>query len=170
MFLDVQVAVDQAVPQGAEVSAVHRDHRVADLTGGTGVLVSDPGRGGALLLRAGLVADQHRSGGGQVAHCEATHGVAGGVLDPDGLVEQSLHPECPRLPGVRGHGPAVLARQVRQQSAHVRRSVGPRLAAREQRGELCGELVELLLEQQGIYADDRGRLRILLRHNTMINR
>ena len=170
MFLDVKVAVDQTVPQRAGVGAVHRDDGVADLPGGAGVLPSDSGGGVALLLLAGLVEDQYRTGCGQVTYGEVPHRVAGTVLVPDGLVEQALRPEGPRLPRVLGHGPAVLARQVGQQATHVRAGVRPRLAAGEQRGQLRGELVELLLEQRGIYADGRGRLIFMLRHNTMINR
>jgi len=99
VLLDVEVAVDQAVAQRAGVGAVHRDHRIADLPGGAGVLASDPGRGGALLLLTRLVEDQHRSRRGQVAHGESAHRVAGGVLVPDGLIEQPLHPVLALLPG-----------------------------------------------------------------------
>jgi hypothetical protein len=170
VLLDVEVAVDQAVSQWAGVGAVDRDHGVADLPGRAGVLASHPGGGGALLLLAGLVEDQDRTWGGQMAHGEGADHVPGGFLVPDSLVEQTLHPERPRLPGVLGQGPAVLARQVGQQTAHVRHSVRAWLTAGEQRCQLGAELVELLLEQQGIYADGRGRLIFMLRHNTMINR
>jgi hypothetical protein len=67
VVLDVEVAVDQAVAERADVSAVHRDDSVADLSGGAGVVAADAGGGPALLLLAGLVEDQYRTGYGQVS-------------------------------------------------------------------------------------------------------
>lgn len=135
MFLDVEVAVDQAVAERTGVGAVHRDG-VADLPGGAGVLPTHAGGGGALLLLAGLVEDQHRTGRGQVTHGEAADRVAGAVLVPDGLVDQALHPERARLPGVLGHRPAVLARQIGKQAPQVVPGARPGLPAGEQRSEI----------------------------------
>jgi hypothetical protein len=67
-----------------------------------------------------------------------------------------LQPEGARLASVLGDRPAILARQISQQATQVIQGVSPGLAAGEERGEIGRELVELLLEQRGIYADGRG--------------
>jgi hypothetical protein len=137
VFLDVEVTVDQAVPELAGVGAVHRDDSVADLPGGVGVLTPDPGAGLAFLLLSGLVEDQYRAGGGEVTYGVAAYRAKGGILVPDCLVEQALQSEGARLSSVLGDRPAILARQISQQATQVIQGVSPGLAAGEERGEIA---------------------------------
>jgi hypothetical protein len=150
VFLDVEVTVDQAVPELAGVGAVHRDDSVADLPGGAGVLTPDPGAGGlAFLLLSGLVEDQYPAGDGEVTYGVAAYRAKGGILVPDCLVGQALQPEGARLASVPGDRPAILARQISQQATQVIQGASPGLAAGEERGEIGRELVELFWNSEG---------------------
>jgi hypothetical protein len=94
----------------------------------------------------------------------------GQVAPPPAVVQVAASLEIPGIRSPAGRRPAVLARQVGHEAAQVVQGVRPRLTAGEERGQIGRELVELLLEQQGIYAGRRGRLIFRIRHNTMINR
>lgn len=58
---------DGEIAPGGHRAGRHRDDSVADLSGGAGVVAADAGGGPALLLLAGLVEDQYRTGYGQVS-------------------------------------------------------------------------------------------------------
>jgi hypothetical protein len=87
---------------------------------------------------------------------------------PHRVVEQPLHPVRGGVPGVLGHRPAILARQIAHQPGEVLAGLLPRLDPGEAAAQPSVELAQILLRQLGLYHGRSGRLMIFLRHNMMI--
>lgn len=115
---DVQLPVHHGVPALAGVDQADSYLGILDPAGGAGVLALDADRASALLHVAGLVDHQHRPLVVQVLHRVAPHIVTDGVGVPLGPAEQVVHAVRGGLPGPLGDGPAVVARQVRQESEY----------------------------------------------------
>jgi hypothetical protein len=106
------------VPAAAGVDQVDGDLGVLDPARSAGVLPLDSDGAGALLHVAGLVDHQHRLVVVQMLHHVVTYLVADLVGIPLRPSEQVLHAIRGPVPGPLGDGPAVLARQVRQQAEY----------------------------------------------------
>jgi hypothetical protein len=140
----VELAVDQRVPDCGGVGQKHPDLGVLDPAGGAGVLPLGSDRTGPLLDVSGLVHDQHRVGVTEMFHRDIPHVVAHLIGIPYRPRQQVLHPVRRRVSGVLGDRPAVLARQVGQQSLHERARPPPWLHPFEPLRHPCHHRVELL--------------------------
>lgn len=114
----MEFPVHCGVPAAAGVDQVDGDLGVLDPARGAGVLPLDSNGVGAFLHVAGLVDHQHRLVVVQMLHHVVTHLVADLVGIPIRPPEQVLHAVRGPVPGPLGDGPAVLARQVRQQAEY----------------------------------------------------
>jgi hypothetical protein len=118
------------MPGTGGIHQVDGDLGVLDPAGGTGVLTLHPG-GGALLQVSRLVDDQHRGVLAQVLDHIVAHVVADPVVVPDCPGQQVLYPVGAGVAGVLGDRPAVLSRQVGEESKHERPGVPSWLDAAE---------------------------------------
>jgi hypothetical protein len=147
----VQLPVDHGMPGIGGVHQVDRHLGVLDPPSGAGVLALHAHGGGALLEIAGLVDDQHRLWVAQVLDEIGAHVVADRVVVPHRPSEQVLHPIRARIPGVLGDRPAVLARQVRQQSAHKRPSPPPQIHPTKPSRDPAQQLLQPCLPPRRVY-------------------
>src|SRR5690606_17490704 len=128
----------------------------------------DPDGSGALLLLPGLVQDRDRVAVVQPLADQRpdrghrAHGV------PLGRVQQVLHPAGGCVPGVFGDAPAVLARQVAHQRAHVLAGLDAGLPPAETSGHQAHQLIEMAADGPDLYHGSGSRPRFFLRHNSKI--
>ena len=118
---------------------------------------------------ARLVDHQYRLVVVQVVHHVVTHIVADPVGVPLGPPQQMLHAVRGTLPGPFGDGPAVLARQVRQQSEHQLPDPEPGFDPCEPSRYPAHQALERLLPAGRVYAVASGHRVIVCLHTPMIN-
>jgi hypothetical protein len=160
------------VPGRGGIRQVDGDLGVVDLAGGAGVLALYPDRAGALLEVPGLVDHQHRTLLTEVLDQVVAHVVADPVVVPDRPGQQVLQAVGGGLAGVLGNRPAVLAWQVRQESAHERPGVPPWLHPGKPARDPTQQLLQSRLPtgRVNLYAVAGGHRPIFgCSHNAMID-
>jgi len=131
-------------------------------------LALDPDRVGALLHIPGLVHDQHRGLVVQMLHDVVADIVADGVGVPGGPRQQVLHAVRIRFPCPLRDRPAVLARQVREQSQHQPSRAQTGFDPGEPARDTAHGHLERLPPTDRIYAVPRGHRLIVCLHTLMI--
>lgn len=130
--------------------------------GGAAVLPLDPDRAGPLLHVAGLVDDQHRPLVVQVLHHVTPHVVTDRIGVPLGPAEQVVHRVWRGLPDPFGDRPAVLAREVRQETEHQPLDSPTGLHACEAARDPVHQALECVLPSGRVYAVTCGH-RLIVR-------
>jgi hypothetical protein len=166
---NIQFPVHSGVPTPACVNQVYSDLGVLDSARGAGVLALDGNRAGALLHVPGLVDHQHRLVVVQVLHHVTAHVVADGVGVPLGPPQQVLHAVRGHLSGPFGDGPAVLARQVRQEPEYQPPDPASGFDPREAARDPAHQVLECPLPAGRVYAVTCGHRMIFSLHTPMIN-
>lgn len=130
----IKLSVDEdTLLVGVDVGGEHPDLTVGDLPCGAGVLALHPGRAPALLLKPGVVYDQHPLQGTEPFGHLSPQRVPQPAGVPARMVQQPLHPIRRGVPGQLGQRPAILTLQRAQQTQQIRPGPQPRLSATEQR-------------------------------------
>lgn len=166
---NIEFPVDRRVPSRGRVGEVNGYLAVLNASGGDGVLALDTDSVGVFLHVAGLVDHQHRLVVVQMLHHVVTHVVADLVGVPLGPPEQVLHAVRGPVPGPLGDGPAVLARQVRQQAEYQLPGSAPGFDPREPSRYPAHQALERLLPVGKVYAVSCGHRVIFSLHTPMIN-
>ncbi len=147
-----------------------RDRRrpgVLDAAGRAGVLALDADGRRALLQIARLVDHEHRLVVGEVLDDVGAHVIADRVGVPLRTVQQVLHAVRGRVARMLGQRPAVLPRQVRQQSEHQRGCATSGFDPSEPARHAAHQLVEHRPPPGRHYAVTRGhRLIFVCPHNS----
>jgi hypothetical protein len=131
-FLDVQLPVDQPVPERGGVGRVDRYDRVLDSARGAGVLSTGSDGGCSLLQISGLVEDEHAACTEMPCE-EAAHRIAHRVLVPHRPGQQVLEPVGPLVPDRLRDRAAVAGHCRAQQPPQVRKRARPQITPREAR-------------------------------------
>ncbi len=121
-----------------------------------------------LLEIAGLIDDQHRIVVLQLLDTEAAEVVADCISIPPGPGRQMLRAVRGRVPGLLGELPAVLARQVRQQSKNELPCPTQRFHPRGPRRDAAQQGLERVLPTGRIYAVTCGHRPIFCLHTLMV--
>jgi hypothetical protein len=166
----VQGTVVTCVPMPEGVGEVDGDLGVLAPAGGAGVLALDANRVRALLQLSGLVHHEHGLLVRQMLQHVAAQVVAEQVGVPLCPPEQVLQPPVRGgVPDVLDYGPAVLARQVREQSKDQVLYLTPGFNPREAARDPLHQALERLLPPGTVYAVTCGHCTIFSLPTPMIN-
>lgn len=166
---DVELSVQCGVSVLACVGDVDGDLGVFDSARGAGVLALDADCVDALLHVTGLVDHEYCLVVVQVLDDVVAQVVTDGVGVPLGAAQQVLHGVRSRLPGPFGDGPAVLPREVREQSQHQVPYSATGFDPGKPACNAVHQALERFLPAGSVYAVTCGRRVIVCLHTPMIN-
>jgi site-specific DNA recombinase len=138
----VQLPVDQRVPEPGGIRQEHPDLAVLRPPRGPGILPLDSRRPGALLQEPSVIGDQHPVRLAQLLHHEGADVIADPVHIPVRAAQQPLHPVRAHLASPFRQRPPVLPLQARDQPGHVLPHPGPRLGTGEPARDPLVQLVQ----------------------------